>query len=351
MTVSCDDVQSEDEILSKEYLLFDHHPCFAHMLNLIVKDGIGKAGQIGNVIKKCSKLVSFVRKSAVATDILQGQKKVEANNATRWNSQLKMIRSVLAVDESKLSDLEGAPCKLSSHDRNVLQDVIGILEPFEEATDLVQVSNVPSAGYVLPCIRGLNDRIKQISLKYNTTFVNTLKQSLAKRVTYYETDNTYILAAMLDPRFKLEWCPHSKKENFMLMLQSTSEKVAPSALEGEQTSDPPPKKRKALFSFMPQSGDSRDSGSSRVANQVKDYLNDKIETMETNPALYWKEHEKKYPALAEVAKEVLSVPASSAPVERLFSVAGKVFTPERCRLTDTRFEQLMFIRCNNNSTT
>ena len=42
----------------------------------------------------------------------------------------------------------------------------------------------------------------------------------------------------------------------------------------------------------------------------------------------------------------LSVPASSAPVERLFSIAGKVFRPERCRLTDKNFETLMFIRSN-----
>ena len=49
-----------------------------------------------------------------------------------------------------------------------------------------------------------------------------------------------------------------------------------------------------------------------------------------------------------LAKEVLGVPSSSAPVERLFSIAGKVFRPERSNLTDNRFEELMFIRCNNN---
>ena len=60
-----------------------------------------------------------------------------------------------------------------------------------------------------------------------------------------------------------------------------------------------------------------------------------------------KENQKKYPILAMLAKDVLGVPSSSAPVERLFSIAGKVFTPERCQLTDKRFEQLMFIRCNH----
>ena len=47
-----------------------------------------------------------------------------------------------------------------------------------------------------------------------------------------------------------------------------------------------------------------------------------------------------YPFSAMLAKYVLGVPSSSAPVERLFSIAGKVFTTERCQLTDKRFEQL-----------
>jgi hypothetical protein len=36
-----------------------------------------------------------------------------------------------------------------------------------------------------------------------------------------------------------------------------------------------------------------------------------------------------------------------APVERLFSIAGKIFRPDRCLLTDTTFETLLLIKCNN----
>ena len=69
-----------------------------------------------------------------------------------------------------------------------------------------------------------------------------------------------------------------------------------------------------------------------------------------NPLTFWKENERKFPVLAKLAREFFGVPSSSSPVERLFSIAGKVFTPDRCRLKDNRFEQLMFIRCNNTET-
>ena len=41
-----------------EELSFEHHACFAHMLQFVVKDGLKKAGPIDNIIKQCSKLVS-----------------------------------------------------------------------------------------------------------------------------------------------------------------------------------------------------------------------------------------------------------------------------------------------------
>ncbi|KAI0241737.1 hypothetical protein LSAT2_020187, partial [Lamellibrachia satsuma] len=50
--------------------------------------------------------------------------------------------------------------------------------------------------------------------------------------------------------------------------------------------------------------------------------------------------------LTSLRSSITSVPASSAPVDRLFSVAGTIFRPDMCSLKDTTFETLMFLRIN-----
>jgi hypothetical protein len=50
--------------------------------------------------------------------------------------------------------------------------------------------------------------------------------------------------------------------------------------------------------------------------------------------IYFNSHQRNLPILANIAADYLNVPASSVPVERLFSVAGRVFRPDRCLLKD-----------------
>lgn len=47
-------------------------------------------------------------------------------------------------------------------------------------------------------------------------------------------------------------------------------------------------------------------------------------------------------------QRILCVPATSAPVERVFSKSGIIMRPHRARLSDTTLETLMFLRCNYN---
>lgn len=136
------------------------------------------------------------------------------------------------------------------------------------------------------------------------------------------------------------------------MITSALERSVPATVSTvsstEDTTDPPPsKKAKSLFSFMPEPSAQSESQSTSLSNELDNYLQSSSVAMEVNPIDFGKK-KTKYPQLSKLAKEMLGVPSSSPPVKHLFSIAGKLFRPERCNLKDLRFEELMFIRCNNN---
>jgi len=53
-----------------------------------------------------------------------------------------------------------------------------------------------------------------------------------------------------------------------------------------------------------------------------------------------------YSSLNPLFVTVLCVPASSAPVERVFSKSGLIMRPHRARMSDSMLETLVFLACN-----
>ena len=58
---------------------------------------------------------------------------------------------------------------------------------------------------------------------------------------------------------------------------------------------------------------------------------------------WWKEHAVLFPYLSQVARRYLAMPATSASVERLFSVAGQVVTAKRNSLHPSTVTLLVFL--------
>lgn len=65
-----------------------------------------------------------------------------------------------------------------------------------------------------------------------------------------------------------------------------------------------------------------------------------------NALLFWAMNRKALPSLSRVAIRVLAVPASSAPVERVFSHGGIILRPHRAQMTDRLLSNLVFCKCN-----
>ncbi|KAK2157685.1 hypothetical protein LSH36_186g00054 [Paralvinella palmiformis] len=140
-------------------LLTEHDPCFAHSLQLVVKDGFKDTASSNKVLSKAANnMVSHVRWSLHATEVLEGEKRLQTKVATRWNSELKSVRSLLPVPEAKLQ-LVPTCQQLSAYEGNILEKLIAILTPFGEATDFAQGQNSVTVSFVIPCICGLRSSL------------------------------------------------------------------------------------------------------------------------------------------------------------------------------------------------
>ena len=63
---------------------------------------------------------------------------------------------------------------------------------------------------------------------------------------------------------------------------------------------------------------------------------------EYNPLSFWRKMHSSYPILSKVTARILAVPASSAAVERQFSLTGNIITQKRARLCPDMFNDMVF---------
>lgn len=67
----------------------------------------------------------------------------------------------------------------------------------------------------------------------------------------------------------------------------------------------------------------------------------------TNPLEAWDVIRSMHPNLLEIAREKLSIIATSVPSERLFSKTGQILNEKRNRLTGKRLNKLVFMSSLN----
>lgn len=65
-----------------------------------------------------------------------------------------------------------------------------------------------------------------------------------------------------------------------------------------------------------------------------------------NPLGWWSQNENRYYVLKDLAKKYLAVPATSAPSERAFSLAGNICNRRRASLSPQHLDALVFLNAN-----
>jgi len=317
----------------------EHERCFAHSLQLVIRHALNKCQANTSLLKKVNKIVAHIHMSTIATDHLQGQPRPSIANATRWNSQLTAVRGLMKIDKKIIDTIPSLSPQLvlSTKERQILSEFIELLDPFEEVTNRVQGENIVTAGYVLPSISLLKSHVSSGTWKFTSELANQLKNEL-NRLNDFEAKLHFELATMLDPRFKLRLFSEDKKK----IIQGRITEMINANPESLACAFPQTKKKNSLFDVL----ETENAIATPCHSEVAAYLNDSAMPLDYCPLLFWKNNTSRFPRLSNLARRYLAVPASSGPVERAFSSAGKICRPERTRLTDSHFSTLMFIKCN-----
>jgi hypothetical protein len=108
-------------------------------------------------------------------------------------------------------------------------------------------------------------------------------------------------------------------------------------------SAPPPKRSKLFANYTSKS--LVNSATSSCMQQIQKYLN--MQDVEEDCLQFWRHSQTSLDKLYLAALRALSVPASSAAVERVFSQGGIIFRLHRARMTDKLLSNLIFLKCNS----
>ena len=83
----------------------------------------------------------------------------------------------------------------------------------------------------------------------------------------------------------------------------------------------------------------------QIEDEVNRYISQPVDR-KVKPLEWWKSHEVLYPRVARLAKEILAIPASSVPSERIFSLGTNLVTKHRNHLASENVDLLIFLHKN-----
>jgi hypothetical protein len=107
------------------------------------------------------------------------------------------------------------------------------------------------------------------------------------------------------------------------------------------------KKQRADAELDPDSNEANPSESLKRAaeEEIQRYL--KVDEIRgADPLVWWRNNRKSFPLIAQLAQELLAVPASSAGAERIFKALAHALSKRRRRLYDHRAESMVFVHEN-----
>ncbi|WOL11353.1 zinc finger BED domain-containing protein RICESLEEPER 2-like [Canna indica] len=179
---------------------FFHMRCGAHILNLIVKDGLDIIGSAINNIRE-----SVVYWTATPK---RQERKLSQDVKTRWNSTYLMLVSALPYKDvfTRLKTREPKYKNLpSDYEWKMAKEVCDKLKIFHDVTELFSGREYSTANIYFPKVCEIKMALKEWINGDNQTFSLMATKMMDKFEKYWKVIHGVMgVAALLDPRYKMD---------------------------------------------------------------------------------------------------------------------------------------------------
>ena len=290
---------------------------------------------------------------------------------TRWNSVLEMIDSILCLwkefNEALKVNGDKELC-LTEEDKLLLIELQKFLLPFRDLTELVSAEK-PHLALIPLIIKEVTDATRRTPR--DSAPIIDLKDAVKSRICHrIKTTDTVVIATLLDPSMR-RLVDRSQDEKKMLLRAHAKSAVEFKNLKMSQNVEDDPiastsgntHSAQTDVSSRPQNSESQQKSKKlkllekfsapdceeldrKIEDEVDAYMHMHMNDTDENPLLFWKTHQQSFPNLSILARNYLSISASSVPVEAMFSSAGLLLNVKRSSMAPYRANILTVIHDN-----
>lgn len=348
-----------------------HMRCCAHILNLIVKDGLdvikGGIEKIRDSVVYWSATPKREEKFEETTKQLRipFTKKLVFDCPTRWNSTYLMLEVAIMYKDVfiRLKQRDSKYKTLPTESEwEFAREVCNRLKVFFNVTELFSGTIYPTANLYFPQICEVKLSLNEWLGSPIDVIRNMASSMLEKFEKYWNVVHGIMgVAAVLDPRYKMALLEYyfpqlygndslnevDKIRQLCYDLVSEYQFKLSSTVGDDDYSlrqldiaQPAEDRLNGFDLFVRKKKKSRTSS---LKTELDHYLDEEVlpRNSDFDILLWWKLNGVKYPTLQAIARDLLAIPVSTVASESAFSTSGRLVSPHRNRLHPKTIEALM----------
>lgn len=351
-----------------------HVRCCAHILNLLVQDGLS---EIVDIVSGIRQSIEFVNRSEsrlllfaeIAQQLQIPGKKLLYDCRTRWNSTFEMLSCALKFKDvfPRFQDREPQYdfCP-SSEDWDKTEKLCSILEKFWSATHVISGSDYPTSNLFLQEVVHIKN-ILDSRVHDEDDFIRAMVRRMKAKFDKYwgECNLLMSIAAILDPRQKMRvvefafpqmYPPYEAEENISKVKRvifEVYEEYLAASKDGKanetQTHGSGGKEKNSASSSRWAKFDEyceEIETTEPQKSELVDYLEKPRQKTGSKPSEYnclewWKTNRIAYPILSEMAADILAIPVTTVASEATFSAGTRVIDSYRASLHPDTVQMLL----------